>query len=109
MIGAVPPLLQYVFMAWCLIKQWIRLQGMVLSYRQEQIYRLPLSWDFIRSRDISVVKRRGTGWMIGGFESRQGLGVFSPHHGVQTGCVAHPASYPVGSRGSFPGGKAAGP
>jgi len=27
---------------------------------------------------------------------------------VQTGSGAHPASYPVGTSGSFPGGKAAG-
>jgi hypothetical protein len=27
---------------------------------------------------------------------------------VQNGSEAHPAFYPVGSRGSFPGGKAAG-
>jgi hypothetical protein len=27
---------------------------------------------------------------------------------VQNGSGAHPASYPVGTRGSFPGGKAAG-
>jgi hypothetical protein len=32
---------------------------------------------------------------------------FSLHHRVQTGSQAHPASYPVGARGSFPGGKAA--
>jgi hypothetical protein len=30
------------------------------------------------------------------------------HHRVQNGCGAHPASYPMGTRGSFPGGKAAG-
>jgi len=30
------------------------------------------------------------------------------HHRVQTGCGAHPASYPMNTRGSFPGGKAAG-
>jgi len=29
------------------------------------------------------------------------------HHRVQNGSGAHPASYPVGSRGSFPVGKAA--
>jgi hypothetical protein len=29
-------------------------------------------------------------------------------HVVQTGSGAHPASYPVGTEGSFPGGKAAG-
>jgi hypothetical protein len=33
---------------------------------------------------------------------------FSLHHRVQTGSGAHPASYPMGTRGSFPGDKAAG-
>jgi hypothetical protein len=32
---------------------------------------------------------------------------FSLHHRVQTGSGAHPASDPMGTRGSFPGGKAA--
>jgi hypothetical protein len=36
-------------------------------------------------------------------------GKFSLHHRVQNGSGAHPASYPVGTRGSFPGSKAAGP
>jgi hypothetical protein len=31
---------------------------------------------FNRSRDSSVVQRWATGWMIGGLESRQGLGIF---------------------------------
>jgi len=31
MRGAIPPLLQYIFMVWCLIKQDIRLHGAVLS------------------------------------------------------------------------------
>jgi len=35
-------------------------------------------------------------------------GNFSLRHPVQTGSVAHPASNPVGSGDSFPGGKAAG-
>jgi hypothetical protein len=35
-------------------------------------------------------------------------GNFSLHRRVQTGAGAHPASYPMGTRGSFPGGKAAG-
>jgi hypothetical protein len=35
-------------------------------------------------------------------------GNFSLHHRVQNGSGAHPASYPLGTRGSFPGGKAAG-
>jgi hypothetical protein len=33
-------------------------------------------------------------------------GNFSLHHRVQTGSGAHPDSYPIGTRGSFPGGKA---
>jgi hypothetical protein len=37
-----------------------------------------------------------------------GAGNFSLHRRVQNGSEAHPASYPVGTRGSFPGGKAAG-
>jgi hypothetical protein len=34
-----------------------------------------------------------------------GTGNFSLHHGVQNGSGAHPASYPMVNRGSFPGGK----
>jgi hypothetical protein len=37
-----------------------------------------------------------------------GVGNFSLHHRVQTGSGAHPASYPLGTGGSFPGGKVAG-
>jgi hypothetical protein len=36
-----------------------------------------------------------------------GVGNFSLHHHVQNGSGAHPVSYPMGTRGSFPGGKAA--
>jgi hypothetical protein len=35
-------------------------------------------------------------------------GNFSRHHRVQNGSGAHPASYPMVTRGSFPGGKAVG-
>jgi hypothetical protein len=42
------------------------------------------------------------------YSAGQGAGNFYPHHSVQTGSGAHPASYPMGTRGSsFPGGKAA--
>jgi hypothetical protein len=37
-----------------------------------------------------------------------GAGNFSLHHRVQNGSGAHLASYPMGIRGSFLGGKAAG-
>jgi hypothetical protein len=33
---------------------------------------------------------------------------FSLHHGVQNGSGTHPASYPMGTRGFLPCGKAAG-
>jgi hypothetical protein len=36
-----------------------------------------------------------------------GVGNFSLYHRVQNGSGAHPASYPMGTRGSYPGGKAA--
>jgi len=35
-------------------------------------------------------------------------GNFSLHHNIQKGSGAHPTSYPMGNRGSFPGVKAAG-
>jgi hypothetical protein len=46
------------------------------------------------------------GWS--GVRVSLGAGNFSLHHLVQTGSGAYPTSYPVGTRGSFPGGKAAG-
>jgi hypothetical protein len=43
-----------------------------------------------------------------GFRVPAGAGNFSLHHRyVQTGSGGHPASYPTGTRGSFPGAKAA--
>jgi hypothetical protein len=36
------------------------------------------------------------------------IGIFSLRHRFHTGSGAHPASYPVGIEGIFPGGKAAG-
>jgi hypothetical protein len=39
-----------------------------------------------------------------GFLSRQGLGIFL-FTSVQIGTGAHPAFYPLDSKGSFPGGK----
>jgi hypothetical protein len=45
--------------------------------------------------------------VIGG--SRPGRGwEFSLYHRVQTGSGVHPTSYPMGTRGSFPGDKAGG-
>jgi hypothetical protein len=52
------------------------------------------------------ISLRATGWTAGvPFPAEQD---FSPLHVVQVGSVAHPASYPNGTVGCFPGGKAAG-
>jgi hypothetical protein len=45
---------------------------------------------------------------VQGFEAHAGAGNFSRHHLVQNGSGAHSASYPMGSRDSFPGVKVAG-
>jgi hypothetical protein len=42
------------------------------------------------------------------FRVPAGAGNFSLHHRIQTGSGTHPASYPMGTRGSLPDGKAVG-
>jgi hypothetical protein len=61
------------------------------------------------SRDSSVGIALGYGVDDRGSKVRFPVraGNFSLHHLVQNGSGAHPASYPMGSRGSFPGDKAA--
>jgi hypothetical protein len=63
-----------------------------------------------KSRDSPVVVALGYGLDDRGSRVRSPAGArnFSLHHRVQNGCGAHPASYPMGTRGSFPGCKAAG-
>jgi hypothetical protein len=63
-----------------------------------------------KSRDSSVGIALGSGLDDRGSRVRfpAGAGNFSLNHRVQNSSVAHPASYPMGTRGSFPGGKAAG-
>jgi hypothetical protein len=61
-----------------------------------------------KSRDSSVGIVTGYGLDDRGFRFTAGAGNSSLHHRVQTGSGAHPASYPMGTRGSFPMGKAAG-
>jgi hypothetical protein len=59
-----------------------------------------------KSRDSSVGIALGYG--LDDRRSRvpfpAGAGNFSLHHRVQNGSGAHPASYPMGTKGSFPGG-----
>jgi hypothetical protein len=62
------------------------------------------------SRDSSVGIALGYGLDDGSSRVRvpAGAGKFSLHHRVQNGSGTHPASYPLGTGGSFLGGKAAG-
>jgi hypothetical protein len=64
----------------------------------------------VESRDSSVGIALGHGLDDRGSRVRfpAEAGNFSLHHRVQDGSGAHPASHPMGKRGSFPGGKAAG-
>jgi hypothetical protein len=59
--------------------------------------------DFVTPVDITL----GYGLDVRGSRVRfpAGAGNFSLHHRVQNGSGAHPASYPMGTRVSFPGGK----
>jgi hypothetical protein len=61
------------------------------------------------SRDSSVGTALGYGMDDRGsrFRFSAGDGNFSLHHRVQNGYGTHPASYPMGTRGSFPGNKVA--
>jgi hypothetical protein len=63
-----------------------------------------------KSRDSSVGIALGYGLDDRGSGVRfpAGAGNFSLHHRVKNGSGAYPASYPMGTRGFFPGGKAAG-
>jgi hypothetical protein len=62
----------------------------------------------VRSRDSSVgiATRLRTGRSAFHDSIPGGAGNFSLHHRVQNGSGAHPASYSMGTRVSFPGGKA---
>jgi hypothetical protein len=65
---------------------------------------------FILYLSSSVGIALGYGLDDGGSRVRflAGAGNFSLHHCVQNSSGAHPASYPMGTRGSFPGDKVAG-
>jgi hypothetical protein len=64
----------------------------------------------IKRRDSSVGIALGFGLDDRGSRVRfpAGAGNFSLYYRVQNGSGAHPSSYPMGTRGSYPGGKAAG-
>jgi hypothetical protein len=64
----------------------------------------------LESRDSSVGIALGYGLGDRGSRVRfaAGAGNFSLHHRVQNGSGTHPASYPMGTGGSFRRGKSAG-
>jgi hypothetical protein len=64
----------------------------------------------LKNRDILVSIALGYGLDDRGYRVRfpAAAGNFSFHHRVQNGSGAHSATYPMGIRGLFPGGKAAG-
>jgi hypothetical protein len=64
----------------------------------------------VKSRDSSVSIVLGYGLDDQGSRVRFPAGArnFSLHHCVHNGSGAHTASYPMGTNGSFPGGKMAG-
>jgi hypothetical protein len=66
--------------------------------------------EIFKSRDSSVGIALGYGLDDRGSRVRfpAGAGNFSLHHRAQNGSGAHPATYPMGTRGSFLGSKAAG-
>jgi hypothetical protein len=74
----------------------------------------------VRMKIMSLEKSSSSCYLISGIALGYGLddrgarvrfsvgaGNFSLHHRVQNGSGAHPASYPMSARGSFPGGKVA--
>jgi hypothetical protein len=84
---------------------------MDVNWLQAHIFRLLTLLYKEKSRDSSVSIALGYGLDERG--SRVGFptgaGNFSLHHRIQNGSGAHSASYTMGIRGSFLGGKAAGP
>jgi hypothetical protein len=78
------------------------------------IYLILHNVDVCRLYDVFMGARIAQSYSAGlragcsGVRVPAGAGNFSLHHRVQTGPGAHPASYPTGTRGSFPGSRASG-
>jgi hypothetical protein len=59
-----------------------------------------------QNSSVGIAIRYGLDDLMIGVRFAVGAGNISLHHRVQTGSGAHPASYPTGTGGCFPGGKA---
>jgi hypothetical protein len=65
--------------------------------------------DIIKSRgsSVGIETNYGLGDRMIGVRNLAGVGNFSLHNCILTGSGAHQYSYPMSTRGSFPGSKAA--
>jgi hypothetical protein len=93
--------------------------GLDVVVKKKTSLDLPEKYDVLISKRIlkihvwiSVCKGTALGYGQDNRGSRvrfpAGAGNFSLHHRIQNGSGAHPASYTMDTRGSFPGSKAAG-
>jgi hypothetical protein len=91
----------------CVASQWVFNFVISLSTQSGNFWIHPC---IKQSRDGSVGIALGyvLDYRSSGVRFPPGAGNFSFHRQVQNGSWAHPASYPMGTRCSFPGGKAAG-
>jgi hypothetical protein len=62
-------------------------------------------WELLANSSVGTALGYGLDDRGSRFRFPAGAGNFSLHHRVQIGSRAHPASYPVGTRGFFPGVK----
>jgi hypothetical protein len=120
---------QCAFMAWCTAKAQGQLDLLLHTLNLWfHMRHLTYSWtkvSFLLLQKIMQCKRY-TNWAIKSHYSSVGIvlgyrlddwgfrvqfltgaGNFSLHHCIQNSSRAHPASYPLGIKGSFPGGEAA--
>jgi hypothetical protein len=88
----------------------IDIHGKILTWILEKLYIRYGTGTYGESRDSSVGIALGYGLDDRGSRVRfpAGAGNFSLLYRVQNVSGAHPTSYPMGTRGSFPGGEAAG-
>jgi hypothetical protein len=87
--------------------KWVHFIDFHLRFNESVIIYIFLAPLLMKSRVSAVDWLRSSMTKESEFESQWGQG-FLLLHVVQTGYGAHPASYPMGTGGSFPRGKAAG-
>jgi hypothetical protein len=87
----------------CLVSQSVQYSDLYIMGGQSLIYETLKRWD----STVGIVT--GYGFDGQGFRVQVPEGArFSLFYVIQTGSAAHPATCPMGMRGSYPGSKAAG-